>query len=72
MKNSQRYAAVKLTVLIRARTELAKGIRRANLARNHTDRGCPMMGRKYLPSPHPWANTVTSISKDNYLFILYQ
>lgn len=58
-------------VLIRARTELAKGIRRANAAVNHSDRGCPMLGRKYLPSPHPWANTVTSITKDNYLIISY-
>ena len=78
MKNSQRYAVTLNTppsktyrVLIRARTELSKGIRRTNAAVNHSDRGCPMLGRKYITSPHPWANTITSISKDNYLIISY-
>ncbi len=56
-----------IRVLTKARTELGKCIRR-----NYKDDiGVPMTGRKYIPSPHPWANTVTSISKDNYLLISY-
>lgn len=54
-------------VLTRARTELAKLIRK-----NHAnDIGVPMTARKYVVSPHTYSNTITSVTKDNYIFQEY-
>lgn len=58
-------------IMIRSRTELGKGLRRSNRAVSHSDKGCPFGGREWLPSPHPWSNTISSVNKDNYLIINY-
>lgn len=57
-----------VSVLIAVRTSHARAVRSI-----HGDRGgyCRFADRQWLPSPHPWSNTITGILKDNLLLIEY-
>ena len=50
------------------RTEEMKAVRRM-----YGDRGgyCHFAGRQWLPSPHPYANALTGVQKDNMLLVEY-
>ena len=51
------------SALVHYRTEEAKAYRR-----EHDDRGGCRYGDKYhRPSPWPWSNSITTVTKDNLL-----
>ena len=51
------------SILVHHRTEEAKAFRR-----EHGDRGgCKYSEKYYRPSPYPWSNSITTVTKDNLL-----
>ena len=53
-------------VLVHYRTEEAKQFRRL-----HGDRGGKYQDKLHSPSPHPWSNTISTVTKDNLLCITF-
>lgn len=54
-------------IIIHQRTEAAKAYRRI-----HGDRGCKYQDKLHLPSPNPWSNTISTVTKDNLLCLIYE
>lgn len=55
------------SILVHYRTEEAKAFRR-----EHGDRGGCKYGDKYhRPSPWPWCNSITTVTKDNLLCLTF-
>mgnify|MGYP004452653161 FL=1 len=55
-------------VLVHYRTEEAKQFRRL-----HGDRGgCKFQNKLHRMNPHPWSNTVSTVTKDNLLTLCYE
>lgn len=55
-------------VLVHYRTEEAKQFRRL-----HGDRGgCKYQDKLHRMDPHPWSNTVSTVTKDNLLTLCYE
>lgn len=58
---------IDFSVLVHYRTEEAKAFRR-----EHGDRGGYKYGDKYhRPSPWPWCNSITTVTKDNLLCVTF-
>ena len=58
---------IERSVLVHNRTEEAKAFRR-----EHGDRGGCKYGDKYhRPSPLPWCNSITTVTKDNLLCYVF-
>lgn len=53
-------------VLVHYRTEEAKRLRRL-----YGDRGGKFQNRLHRMNPHPWSNTVSTVTKDNLLCVKY-
>ena len=53
-------------VLVHYRTEEAKQFRRL-----HGDRGGKYQDKLHRPNPHPWSNTISTVTKDNLLCITF-
>lgn len=55
-------------VLIHLRTEHAKAYHRV-----HGDRGgCRFQDKLHRPSPWPWSNTISTVTKDNLLCVTFR
>lgn len=55
------------SILVHYRTDEAKAFRR-----EHGDRGGCKYGDKYhRPSPWPWSNSITTVTKDNLLCLTF-
>lgn len=55
-------------VLVHYRTEEAKQFRRL-----HGDSGgCKFQNKLHRMNPHPWSNTVSTVTKDNLLTLCYE
>lgn len=64
----RRSLVLRFAILQPVRTAHARLVRRI-----HGDLGghCRFSDRQWLPSPAPWSNTITSVLKDNLLWIEY-
>ena len=60
--------SVRVDILRGERTEEMKAVRRM-----YGDVGghCHFAARQWLPSPHPYANALTGVQKDNMLLLEY-
>ena len=55
-------------ILVHYRTEEAKAYRR-----EHGDRGgCKYQDKLHRPSPWPWSNTISTVTKDNLLCVTFR
>lgn len=55
------------SIIVHQRTEEAKAFRR-----EHGDKGGRYSDKLHLPSPNPWSNTLSTVTKDNLLWIEYE
>ena len=57
---------ISCSILVHYRTEEAKAYRR-----EHGDRGCKYGDKYHRPSPQPWCNSITTVTKDNLLCYVF-